>query len=158
MGGDLGIAQEGERYASVVGRRGGIGEDASNLLVVRRPQEEGDLAHGFASQPLERGRLDLQDLFVLEGSDADPLAREQAVGRVVLAERKRILVGERWGDHGGHCACSKAVALEGTIRAVRIVCAMRKRRAIERHSATVGRSPCREWTARWSECFGRSWT
>ena len=101
LGGDLGVAQEGQGHALVVHGGLGVAEDLGDLLVVGRTQEEGDIAHGLIGQDRERLGADPDDVLVGEFLHHDIFFRALylAVGGLVLAEWERVLIHEGFGGH-----------------------------------------------------------
>ncbi len=92
--GDLGVAEQGDRHAPVVGRSLRIGEDRRDLLEVRSPLQEGHVAQRLPRDEREGFGRDLQDLPSLERHDRNVVFREEAVLRGVGAEGDRVLVDE----------------------------------------------------------------
>ena len=97
-GRDVRVLEEVERDEAVVGRGLGVVEDAPELREVPRPEQVGDVAHRLARQQGQRLGLDPEERLAggLEGGDV--VLGDEAVGRLVVAQRQKLLELERW--HG----------------------------------------------------------
>ena len=79
---------------AVVGRRLGVVEDRRELREVAGPQQVRDVVHRLPGQQRQRLGIDLQEAAAAGLERRHVVGREQAVRRVVGAERQHVLVGE----------------------------------------------------------------
>ena len=98
--GDARVLQQLDRDEHVVGRRFGIVEDRGELGEVAGPQQVRDVEHRGLGEQRERLGLDLQEAAAAGLERRHVVGGEQAVRRVVGAERKQVLVDEI--GHAGH--------------------------------------------------------
>ena len=88
--GDVDILEQVERDEAVVAAGLGVVDDLAQLGQVRRAQIVRDVVHGFCSELADRLRLDLQEGLTVGLEGADTFGGDQAVRRVVGADRQQI--------------------------------------------------------------------
>ena len=101
-GRDVDVLEEVEGDEAVVGARLRVVDDRPQLPQVRRPQVVGDVVHRLGRQQSQRRRLDTEEGAPagLEGRHA--LGGEEAVRRVVGADRQQVGVAELGLDGVAH--------------------------------------------------------
>ncbi len=62
-------------------------------------QHKGGVVEGLLSEQGQRLRLYFQDLLAVKFGDGDVLFAEQIVFRIVVRQRKRILINKRFSRH-----------------------------------------------------------
>ncbi len=90
---DVGVLEQVEGDEAVVGRRLGVVEDAAQLREVGGPQPVGDVVERGAGQERERLGIDLEERAAGGLHRAHAIGGEQAVRRVVGAEREELREG-----------------------------------------------------------------
>ena len=110
-GRDAGVLQQVEGDEAVVGRGLRVVEDVAQLLEVPGPQEVGDVrASPRWVSSVSASRLDLDEAALRRVERGHAVGGQQAVRRLVVADREEVLVGElRHGGHGIRCGCRPSV-------------------------------------------------
>ena len=100
-GRDIGVLEKIVGHELVVVARLGIVEDRAQLLEMPGPQQMINVAEGGFGERAQRLAFDHHELSAAHALEPHALARELAIGRLVLAEReqRRMLIGR--GDLGG---------------------------------------------------------
>ena len=97
--GDGGVLEQVEGHEAVVGRGLRVVENLPQLREVTGPKQVRDVAHGLAREERESLRIDAEKGLTERLEGRHMIGRHEAKGRVVVAERERVL--RREGAHRG---------------------------------------------------------